>query len=814
MRYLKKIYHKLRNVVFAYCSQYWAIWDHSLFDAAYYREQDHGNIGSDLKLLRHYLVKGFLQGQDPHPLFSTSYYLRNNPDIMESEINPLIHYLKYGCREKRDPHPLLDTSYYLDNNPDVAKSGMNPLSHFVQYGCKERRNPHPLFDTSYYLSETHDSPDVEENPFFHYLQSGCEEKANPHPLFNTSYYLDNNPDVAKSGLNPLSHFVQHGCKERRNPHPLFDTSYYLAETHDSPDVEGNPLFHYLQSGCKEKINPHPLFNTSYYLDNNPDVAKLGMNPLSHFVQYGCKERRNPHPLFDTSYYLSETLGSADVEDNPLLHYLQFGCKEKTNPHPLFNTSYYLESNPDVAKSGMNPLSHFVKCGYRERRNPHRLFHTLFYCRKYGAKTGNQLNPLLHFLLYGLAQRTDPHPLFNTAYYLQKNPDAIESGMNPLIHFLERGYKNENDLFLYRKYQKRKIKNILILQLSLPTFDYDAGSLREYHLILMLVESGYNVILWAPEGPGYERYAEEFRRLNIELPYQENGIKTYLEEKGSFIDMVILYRMDAASQYLDTIMALTDAKIVFDTVDLHYLREERKARILNKDVDNKIKLQELHYARCADEVLVVSPVEKEILELEGLKEKVSIVTIVHSLRPRCRSFAERAGLMFIGGFEHPPNVDGIIWFAQKIFPIIQRQISGIHLYIVGSHPPVPVLSLASADIAVTGYVADVKPYFDKARVFVSPLRYGAGVKGKIGQSMAFNLPVVTTSIGAEGMYLEDGVNAMIADDEELFAQKVIELYQDQRLWELFSHRAGMVIEQHFSPEVVKKALLKVIESCRV
>jgi O-antigen biosynthesis protein len=737
MRYLKKIYHKLRNVVFAYCSQYWAIWDHSLFDAAHYREQDHSNIGSDLKLLRYYLVKGFLQGLDPHPLFSTSYYLRNNPEIMESEINPLIHYLKYGYREKRDPHPLLDTSYYLDNNPDVAKSGMNPLSHFVQYGCKERRNPHPLFDTSSYLSEEHDSPDVEGNPLFHYLRFGCKEKANPHPLFNTSYYLENNPDVAKSGTNPLSHFVEYGCKERRNPHPLFDTSYYLSEIHNSADVEDNLLLHYLQSGCKEKKNPHPLFNTSYYLKNNPDVAKSGTNPLIHFVEYGCRERRNPH------------------------------C----------------------------------------------LFHSFFYCRKYGDKIGNQSNPLLHFLLYGLAQRTDPHPLFNTAYYLQKNPEAIESGVNPLIHFLERGYKKENDIFLYRKYQKRKIKNILILQLSLPTFDCDSGSLREYHLIRMLVESGYNVILWAPVVPGYERYAKEFKGLNIELPYQENGIKAYLEEKGSLVDMAILYRMDGASQYLDAIMVLTDAKIVFDTVDLHYLREDRKAIILNKDVDNTIKLQELHYARCADEVLVVSPVEKEILELEGLKKKVSIVTNVHTLQPLSRSFAERAGLMFIGGFEHQPNVDGIIWFAQQIFPIIQKQIPAIHLYIVGSHPPAPVLSLASADITVTGYVVDVAPYFNRVRVFVGPLRYGAGVKGKIGQSMAFNLPVVTTSIGAEGMYLEDGVNAMIADDEELFAQKVIELYQDQRLWELFSHRAGMVIEQYFSPEVVKRALLEVINSDR-
>ncbi|MBU1565772.1 MAG: glycosyltransferase family 4 protein [Proteobacteria bacterium] len=734
MNYLRIVANKLANIIFAYSPQCKAILHHSLFDAAYYHEQYRGNVGSELKLLRHYLVKGFCQGHDPHRLFSTSYYLQNNPEIVKSGMNPLIHYLKNCYRERRDPHPLFDTSYYLENNPDVTEAGINPLVHFVQCGCKERRDPHPLFDTSYYLSETHGSTDVEGNPLLHYLQVGYKEKKSPHPLFSTSYYLENNPDVAKSGMNPLIHYVQYGCKERRDPHPLFDTSYYLSETHGSTDVEGNPLLHYLQVGYKDKKSPHPLFSTSYYLENNPDVAKSGMNPLIHYVQYGCNERRDPH----------------------------------------------------------------------------RLFHSLFYCRKYGDSVGNQRNPLLHFFLFGLAKRTDPHPLFNTTYYLQKNPEAIESGVNPLVHFLEKGYKKENDLYLYRKYQKRKIKNILILQLGLPKFDHDSGSLRSYNLILMLVESGYNVILWAPEELGYERYAREFKDLNIDLPYKENGIKDYLQEKGTLLDMVILCRMDAARQYLDIIMALTDVKIVFDTVDLHHLREEREARILNRDVDNTIKSQELHYARCADEVLVVSPIEKEIFELEGLKEKVSIVTNVHTLQPLYRSFTERAGLMFIGGFEHQPNVDGIIWFVQKIFPIIQNQIPGIHLDIVGSHPPAPVLSLGSADIAVTGYVVDVIPYFNKARVFISPLRYGAGVKGKIGQSMAFKLPVVTTAIGAEGMYLEDSYNAMIADDEELFAQKVIKLYQDQTLWELISHRAGMVIQQYFSPEVVKKALLKVIE----
>lgn len=845
---LRRLGNTLDNIVSAYTPQCQAIMEQSLFDAEFYRKQKCDGAGSELKLLRHYLIRGFFQGYDPHPLFSTSYYLQNSPDIGGSGMNPFVHYLKYGCKEYRDPHPLFDTSYYLargayssetegnpllhyllvgakegrsphplfsisyylQNNSDVAESGINPLIHYLKYGYIEGRDPHPLFDTSYYLTEIA-GDEAAGNPLLHYLRVGVKEGKDPHPLFDTSYYLENNPDVAESGINPLIHYLQYGYNEGRDPHPLFDTSYYLAEI-AGDEVAGIPLLHYLLVGVKEGRNPHPLFSTSYYLENNPDVAESGINPLIHYLDCGYTEGRDPHPLFDTSYYLAKGEGSAEVKGNPLLHYLLVGVKEKRNPHPLFSASYYLEKNPDVAESGSHPFLHFLKHGYKEKRNPHRLFNTLFYSRKYMDCTGDQDNPLEHFFLHGLAARTDPHPLFNTAYYLQKNPEAITSGLNPLVHFLENSCKNESDFYLYRKYQRRRIKSILILELVFPKYDHDSGSQRLYHIIRILVLSGYHVILWAPFEPDTERYVRDFEKLNIELPYHESGIENYLERKGSHIDMVILSKKTTADIYLDIVMSLTDATIVLDTVDLHYLREERKASLLNTPFDQTSKSQELHCARSADEVLVVSPVEKKILEHEGL-QKVSIVSNIHSLQPCSRSFAERSGLMFIGGFKHQPNIDGIIWFIEKIFPTIKKQIPDMHLDIVGSYPPASIVSQASACISVTGYIEDVSPYFEKARIFVGPLRFGAGVKGKIGQSMAYRLPVVTTSIGAEGMHLEDGISAMIADDEGSFAQKVIQLYHDQELWEVLSQNAGKIIGQYFSPEVVRKALLEMIEGDR-
>ncbi len=592
---------------------------------------------------------------------------------------------------------------------------------------------------------------------------------------------------------------------------LFDVSFYLEQNPGNTGSEKDLLRHYLVKGFCEKYDPHPLFSTSYYLKNNPDVDESGINPLLHYVIRGSRQGRNPHPIFDASYYLENNVGVIKPDTNPLVHYLLSGHKEGMSPHPLFDRHYYLDDNPDVAEAGVDPLLHYMKIGYKEKRDPHPLFNTFGYEHKYRDTIDSQENPLLHYISHGCNERADIHPLFNSSFYLEQNPGAVESGMNPLIHFLRYGYKKKSDLYLYKKREmSRKIETILIFEHVLPRFDMDSGSLRLFSIIKILVASGYRVILWAQPEAGQEKYVKTLEELNVELPFVENELGDYLHKNGDGIDSVILYSLTIAEQYLDAAMALMHAKIIFDTVDLTFLRNERRAKLEKKPVDNKLKQKELHYARCADEVLVVSPVEKEILVYEGLKDNVSVVTNIHSLETVTALFEDRTGLMFIGGFKHQPNVDGIIWFVQSIFPFIEQRFQKVHLYIVGSHPPDSVMSLASSNITVTGYVKDVGPYFEKARVFVSPLRYGAGVKGKIGQSMSFGLPVVTTTIGAEGMYLKDGESAMIADDADEFAQKVFRVYEDQELWQKLSNQACKIIERYFTPEVVQSSLLKVIK----
>ena len=161
-------------------------------------------------------------------------------------------------------------------------------------------------------------------------------------------------------------------------------------------------------------------------------------------------------------------------------------------------------------------------------------------------------------------------------------------------------------------------------------------------------------------------------------------------------------------------------------------------------------------------------------------------------------------MFIGGFEHVPNIDAVLYFARDIFPLVRSRIPEAVFQVIGPDPTPEIRDLASPEIEVLGYVPDVTPYFDQARLSVAPLRYGAGVKGKVNQSMALGVPTVVTSVAAEGMYLVHEQNTMIADDPERFAEAVVKLWNSPELWHRIADNGRQNLREHFSVEAAARA----------
>ena len=345
------------------------------------------------------------------------------------------------------------------------------------------------------------------------------------------------------------------------------------------------------------------------------------------------------------------------------------------------------------------------------------------------------------------------------------------------------------------------RHILIIDHYAPTWDRDSGSQRMLSMLQIFKQMDYRVSFW-PDDLTYDRkYTGALQDLGVEAQYGDINFENFIQEEGSSLDAVLMSRPATAKKYLHLVKKYSTAQTIFDTVDLHYVREQRRLELEVQQWKNL----EFYLAEETDTTFVVSPIEKELLATEPFADKVNVVSNIHSLEPCEKGFEARSGLMFIGGFHHPPNEEGIVWFIEYILPLVRQRIPDIELTIVGSEPSDRILALANDHITIAGYVEDVSGYFQSCRVFVSPLLHGAGVKGKIGQSFSYGLPVVTTTIGAEGMNLTDQHNALITDSETAFAEKVIDLYTDKFLWQKLSTNCREVIRQQFSFEAIRSAL---------
>jgi glycosyltransferase involved in cell wall biosynthesis len=360
--------------------------------------------------------------------------------------------------------------------------------------------------------------------------------------------------------------------------------------------------------------------------------------------------------------------------------------------------------------------------------------------------------------------------------------------------------------------------VLVIDHRLPTPDRDSGSLRMMELIRAILGRGHhitfipdNFFVWPP-------YLQDLEAIGVEVvhPPEYRFVAQFLKVRGRDFDLAIIARAGIAARHLTTVRRYAPrARIVFDTVDLQFLREERQARLVQdfalESAGASRKRQELRLARRADLTVVVSPVEKALLQRECQNLDVMVIPNIYPVEATDPpGFAGRKNLVFIGGFDHAPNVDAVLYFAREILPMVTARIPDAVFQVIGSYPTPEIQQLAGPNIQILGYVADVRPLFDRARVSVAPLRFGAGVKGKVNQSMSLGVPTVVTSIAAEGMYLAHEHDAIIADDPESFADAVVRVWNSRELWERLSINGRRNLREHFSVETAAKPIDEMLE----
>jgi len=370
------------------------------------------------------------------------------------------------------------------------------------------------------------------------------------------------------------------------------------------------------------------------------------------------------------------------------------------------------------------------------------------------------------------------------------------------------YPHDPDLLSWAR-DRRRGKRLLVMDHMVPHHDQDAGSLRMHALLRMLLELGFLVTFLPDNLAGMEPYTSELQQLGIEVLYGRPEIG-FLERHGAEFDVVILCRAHFAAKYLPELRASTRRPfIIFDTVDLQYLREQRYAELENKAglarAAERTRQIEMGVMRSSDMVWVTSTHEAELLRDTDVGSKVEIVPLIHDIRADVPPFGSRRNILFIGSFRHPPNEDAVIYFVEEILPLVKSELPGVQFLIVGAHAPRSILKLAAPDVSILGFVEDVRPVFDACRVSVAPIRYGAGVKGKVTQSLAWGLPVVATPIAAEGTQMTDGQHLLIASDPTSFARRVIDVYQTEDLWTRLSTAGRRQVDAAFGYESIRASV---------
>lgn len=387
-----------------------------------------------------------------------------------------------------------------------------------------------------------------------------------------------------------------------------------------------------------------------------------------------------------------------------------------------------------------------------------------------------------------------------------------------------GISKNLEIYIGNNFKK---PSFLFLEENMPKPDQDSGSRRFFEILKILQRNNHHLILAVKHyDESTDRiYVDFFRGFGVQVCVDyvssQNKIKKVADqviEAIKTVHVIWIFRPLGFDYWYDLIRDKVEGKkIVYDMVDLHYLRMERENSFIevSKNREKEIALfKDKEYAGMhrADAVISISDEEKKIVSANGIEyNKIFTVSNIHKpVESATVSFSDRKGLLFIGGYNHLPNIDAVKFLFNEIMPKVWEKDPSIQIFIVGPDFPEDLkLKYHSDRFVILGFQESVDFWFENSRVFVAPLRYGAGVKGKIGQALEYKLPVITTSIGAEGMGLEDQKTALISDENsESFAHKILELYHNENLWKNLHLNSTLPLSK-FSIEAQEENIKKML-----
>lgn len=357
--------------------------------------------------------------------------------------------------------------------------------------------------------------------------------------------------------------------------------------------------------------------------------------------------------------------------------------------------------------------------------------------------------------------------------------------------------------------------ILIVASHIPVFDSNAGDYRVFHIARILSQK-YKVF-FIPLRFGWQEndYIVKLKDFGVEVVFPGYCGIFSLEDliKKEKFKLVLFEFYHTAKQYIDEIRKYFRARIIIDSHCLKFRELLNKNWEFSRKIIKEAKREELDTYKKADLIITVTEKERNILK-RYMGVPIETVFTGTEVPGEIRERRGRKNILFVGYMRNHQNEDAVIYFVNKIYPYIKKEIPEVKFYIVGSSPTERVKKLSNRNVIITGYVKDITLFYNSFMVSVVPLRIGSGMKSKVIESLAWGCPVVSTSIGAEGMGLKDGKNILITDNPKNFAKKIIRVYTDEKLWYNLSIEGYKTVKRKYGMKLMEEKLLNLVMRCMV
>ena len=376
----------------------------------------------------------------------------------------------------------------------------------------------------------------------------------------------------------------------------------------------------------------------------------------------------------------------------------------------------------------------------------------------------------------------------------------------------------------REHRRPGRKRILYVDDLVPHCDLGSGFPRSNRIIRELVRMGHSVTCY-PTNESHEAWGEAYRDLprevEVMLGRNPRGLAEFLAERAGYYDIVYVSRPHNMAEVRKLLarhpQLLAGAKIIYDSEAIFSLRELERLRLKGKSVSEREREErvagEVRLAQGCHSVISVSEIEGREFARRGFG---NVHTLGHCLdsSPTPSGFDQRSDFLFVGAVHEPdsPNADSVTWFGRRVLPLIQRELGDGVKFVVAGHASGDFFSgLNNGKIKVLGRVEDLKGLYDRARVFVAPTRFAAGIPHKVHEAAAHGLPVVATTLIDRQLGWVDGEELLLADGAERFAAACVRLYRERQLWERLRANALSRVVADCSPERFSERL-RAIVSC--